>query len=100
MASVNSQPKTRVEQDIENWKKQQMLMGHKGGANLPGGSGSLNSLLYGNSSGSGANYSSNAGGTGFIGRDQGSNPGGISGYDANNANLRKKRRRKRSKSNR
>ena len=101
MASVNSQPKTRVEQDIENWKKQQMLMGNKGhGANLPGGQGSLNSLLYHNNA-QNSNYSHNQGGYsqgGANAHGQG-NQGGFGG-DANNAMARKKRRRKRSKSNR
>ena len=40
MASANSQPKTRVEQDIEIWKKQQMQMNGKGGAGA-------NSLFFG-----------------------------------------------------
>ena len=61
MASQTSQQKTRVEQDIENWKKQQMLLGNKGAA-IPGGSINLNQLLYSGSNGSGANYSTNQGG--------------------------------------
>jgi len=55
MASLNSQPKTRVEQDIENWKKQQMLMGNKSGT-IPGGNISLNQLLHSGVNGN-QNYS-------------------------------------------
>ena len=103
MASVNSQPKTRVEQDIENWKKQQMLMGNKGNANIPGGQSSLNSLLYGNGSSTGNNFGGANGQGGFGGgAGQSSHASGAAGGygDANNAMARKKRRRKRSKSNR
>ena len=53
MASANSQPKTRVEQDIENWKKQQMQMNGKGGAGANalffGGLGGLGGLGGANS---------------------------------------------------
>jgi len=44
-----------VEQDIENWKKQQMLMGNKSGT-IPGGNISLNQLLHSGVNGN-QNYS-------------------------------------------
>ena len=99
MASANSQPKTRVEQDIENWKKQQMQMGGKGaaGANafLFGGLGGLggggaNGLQYGGLSG--------LGGLGGTGSGAGGN-GHMNAFDSCSQMSRKKRRRKRNKSN-
>ena len=89
MASVNSQPKTRVEQDIENWKKQQLLLGNKGGVPYGNGSNSvMNTLLFASGLGSsnGQNYQS---------QQAQSN----SNFDQNNSLARKKRRRKRSKNN-
>ena len=46
-----------MEQDIENWKKQQMLLGNKAAAILGTGSLNLNQLLY-SGSGSAANNQS------------------------------------------
>ena len=97
MASVSSQQKTRVEQDIENWKKQQMLLGNKGAA-IPGGAINLNQLLYAGSNGQGANYSTSQGA--YSGQTGSSQANQQQFNDTGNALARKKRRRKRSKSNR
>ena len=100
MASANSQPKTRVEQDIENWKKQQLQMNGKGaaGANafLFGGLGALAGIGGGN----GLQYSGPGGLSGLGGSGGGAGANGhMNAFDSCSQMSRKKRRRKRNKSN-
>lgn len=76
-----------------------LIAGSKTTSGVSGGVGSLNSLLYGNGTNSGAYAGTYSHGGGASGQNQ-TSVATQGNQDGSNSNLRKKRRRKRSKGNR